>query len=70
MVGAFKKLEDDMRLITRFELATRNLAELQLLYREIFNRLAASDAGTPARRNTLASLENVQRELAQRHYRP
>lgn len=70
MVGAFKKLEDDMRLITRFELATRTLSELQTLYRKIFNRLAASDAGTPARRNALASLENVRAELAQRHYRP
>ena len=58
-----------MRLITRFELATHTLTELQLLYREIFNRLVASDARTPARSNALASLENIQTELAQRHYR-
>ncbi len=59
-----------MRLITRFELATRSSNELRQLYSEIFNRLARTGAGTPARRNALASLENIQRELAHRHYRP
>lgn len=59
-----------MRLITRFELATRSSEQLQQLYREIFNQLARSDAGTPARRNALASLENIQAVLAQHHYRP
>lgn len=59
-----------MRLITRFELVTRSPNELHRLYREIFNRLASTDADTPARRNALASLENIQSELAQRHFRP
>jgi hypothetical protein len=59
-----------MRLITRFELATRNSNELRQLYREIFNRLARTDADTPARRNALASLENIQAVLAQRPVRP
>jgi hypothetical protein len=54
-----------MRLITRFELATRSSDELHRLYRDIFNRLARTDANTPSRRNALASLENIQRELAQ-----
>lgn len=59
-----------MRLITRFELATRNSNELHLLYQDIFNRLAGTDAGTAARRNALASLENIQAALAQRPFRP
>ena len=59
-----------MRLITRFELATRSSDELHQLYSEIFNRLARTGEVTPARRNVLASLENIQRELAHRHYRP
>lgn len=59
-----------MRLITRFELATRKTNELQRLHRDIFNRLARTGANTAARRNALASLENIQRELAQRSIRP
>ncbi len=59
-----------MRLITRFELASRSSNELHLLYRDIFNGLVRTGAGTPQRRNALASLENVQNELALRHYRP
>ena len=59
-----------MRLITRFELATRSSNELRQLYSEIFNRLARTGAGTPARRNALASLENIQTELRQRQLRP
>ena len=52
-----------MRLITRFELATSSASELHQLLSEIFNALARTGAGTPARRNALASLENIQREL-------
>lgn len=59
-----------MRLITRFELATRSSDELHQLYSEIFNALARTGTGTPARRNALATLENIQRELVHRHYRP
>lgn len=59
-----------MRLITRFELAACSSNELHQLLSETFNRLACSGAGTPARRNALASLENIQAELAHRQYRP
>ena len=58
-----------MRLITRFELATRTTSELHLLHRDIFNRLARTGENTAERRNALASLENIQQELAHRHYR-
>ena len=70
MVGAFETTEDTMRLITRFELATRSSNELRQLLSKIFNALARTGAGTPARRNALASLENIQAELAHRQYRP
>ncbi|MCR9087554.1 MAG: hypothetical protein NXH97_12520 [Rhodobacteraceae bacterium] len=53
-----------MNLITRFELAALTEAELRGLMRETFNALARSEPGSPERRNALASLENVQAELA------
>lgn len=56
-------------LITRFELAALGDAELYALYREVFNALARSDRDTPARRNCLASLENLQNEINERRAR-
>jgi len=55
------------KLITNHELAGLTLSELQGLFRRIFNELAQSDLGTPQRRNSLASLENIQRELNSRY---
>lgn len=55
-----------MRLITRFELAVKNTDELHLLYRYVFNALVQTDYGTAGRRNCLASLENIHREMNQR----
>lgn len=56
------------KLITNHELAGLTLSELQGLFRRIFNELAQSDPGTPQRRNSLASLENIQREIDRRYY--
>ncbi|MCP5391921.1 MAG: hypothetical protein H6920_09915 [Sphingomonadaceae bacterium] len=53
-----------MKLITRFELASRSTNELRRLLREVFNELARSKPGTPERRNALASLETIRAELA------
>lgn len=53
-----------MKLITRFELATRTTDELHALIRVLFNELANSAPESAERRNALASLENVQAELA------
>ena len=53
-----------MKLITRFELAALNENELRGLLREAFNALARSEPDSPERRNALASLENIQAELA------
>ena len=53
-----------MYLITRFELATKNERELYAILREAFNELAKSDMQTHQRRNALASIENIQREIS------
>ncbi|WP_299680574.1 hypothetical protein [uncultured Roseobacter sp.] len=52
-----------MRLITRFDLAKLSSAELHKLQRTTFGALVRSDFGTVTRRNALASLENIEREL-------
>lgn len=55
-----------MYLITRLELAAKNERELYAILREAFNELAKSDIDTHQRRNALASIENIQSELASR----
>ena len=55
-----------MTLITRFELAKLNTHQLRGLYRKTFNALVQSGANTPERRNALASLENITREMVGR----
>jgi len=59
-----------MKLITIFELASRNEAELHSLYRAVFNELAKSKPDTPERRNALASLENIRRVINSRAFCP
>jgi len=55
-----------MKLITRFELASRTTQELHALYREVFNALVRSASGSDERRVCLATLENVVAELSGR----
>ena len=62
--GPSKHLEVNMKLYTRFELAARTTRELHVLIRILFNELARSAPESAQRRNALASLENVQAELA------
>lgn len=59
-----------MRLITRFELASRSTPELRNLLREAFNALARSAPQTSQRRCALASIENIRTELACRANSP
>lgn len=67
MVGAsFENQEDTMTLITQFELASLSQAQLRGLLRKTFNALAQSAPDSPERRNVLASIENIQRELGAR----
>ncbi len=56
-----------MKLITRYELASKSIRELRGLYRKAFNALVQSAPGSANRRNALASLENISRELNQRY---
>lgn len=58
-----------MKLITRYELVTKNETMLCALLSEAFNALARSDADSWQRRNALASIENIQREISSRPYR-
>lgn len=60
--------EVKMKLITRFELAARNENELYGLLRDAFNELAKSAPGSHQRRNALASIENIQREINIRQF--
>ncbi len=55
-----------MKLVTRFELAAKSENELRGLLREAFNDLARSKLGSHERRNALASIENIQREIVSR----
>ncbi len=56
-----------MKLITRYDLASKSESELRGLYRKVFNALVQSTPESAGRRNALASLENLTREINQRH---
>lgn len=51
------------RIITAHELSGRSLAALQALYRSTHEELVRSAEGSAARRNALASLENISRAM-------
>lgn len=53
-----------MKLITRFEIAAKNKTELHAILRNAFNELAQSEPNSMERRNALASIENIQREIS------
>lgn len=55
------------KLFRTNELARLNDNELHGLYRAIFNELVQSESDTAQRRNSLVSLENLQRAINQRH---
>ena len=55
-----------MRLITRFNAALCSTAELHALLREAFNAFASAPRGSIERSNSLASLHNIEAELAVR----
>ncbi len=55
-----------MKLITRSDLQTLSLAELYALYQRLNQRLARSAKDSSLRRNCLASLETIEREILSR----
>lgn len=52
------------RLMTIAELQHRTESELRALFRQASQALARTSAGTPERRNNLATLDNISRALA------
>ena len=55
-----------MRLITRFEAAARGTTELHALLRAAFQAAAVAPLGSTESANALASVRNIQSELAAR----
>jgi len=53
-----------MRLVTKFELAAKSTYQLYGLHKEVFIELIKSNANTLQRTNALASLQNIELELA------
>lgn len=52
------------RIITAAELHTLSLSELQAMSARVHRELVRSAQGSAARRNALASLENIRRAIA------
>jgi len=65
-VRGLQVMEITMRLITSYELATKDVSQLRTLLQQCFNELAQSSSASRNRLNVLASIENVQRETAVR----
>jgi hypothetical protein len=59
-----------MKLITRFELASRSTSELHALYRDTFNTLCGCPPHSAAQRTCLASLANLEDEINARTLQP
>ena len=55
-----------MKLLSRFEAASRSTAELQGLLSEAFNAFAVAPRGSQERLNALQSMRNIEDELAAR----
>jgi len=68
--GLLEQKEDHMKLITRFEAATRSTAALYRLRRQAFEAFCAAARGSQAQRNALTSMRNIEAELAARAYTP
>ena len=59
-------MEDHMKLVTRFEAASRSTEQLHGLFREAFNAFSFAPRASQERQDALASLENIEAELASR----
>ena len=55
-----------MKLVTRFEAASRSTEQLHGLLKEAFNAFSVAPRGSQERQNALASLEIIEAELASR----
>lgn len=59
-----------MELVTRFEAATRNTADLRGLLKKAFAACASAPPCSQERRDALASIGTIEIELARRTLRP
>ena len=55
-----------MKLVSRFEAASRSTAELHGLLAEAFNAFASAPRSSQKRREALATMRNIEDELAAR----
>ena len=55
-----------MKLVSRFEAASRSTAELHGLLAEAFNAFASAPRSSQERRDAVASMRNIEDELAAR----
>ena len=55
-----------MKLVSRFEAASRSTPELHGLLTEVFNAFAAAPRGSQQRQDALLSMRNIEGELAAR----
>ena len=53
-----------MKLITNFDIAAKSENDLRGLFGKLSKELVTTRQGSAERRNTLASMENVQRKMA------
>jgi hypothetical protein len=53
--------EENMKLISNYELQKRSAGELSALFCMVSKGLVRTKRGSPERRNSLASLENISR---------
>jgi hypothetical protein len=58
--------EENMKLISNFELQGRGDKELSAMFCRVSKNLVTTRRDTPERRNALASLENISRARVQR----
>ena len=68
--GLLEKQEDTMKLVSRFEAATRSTAELYGLRKMAFVAFASATRGSQEQRDALTLMRNIERELAKRQLRP
>ncbi len=59
-----------MKLVSRFEAATRSIAELYGLRKKAFIAFASATRGSQEQRGALTSMRNIERELAKCQLRP
>jgi hypothetical protein len=64
--GASKQKEENMRLISNLELQQRSESELSALFCTVSKGLVRTERGSPERRNSLGSLENISRARVSR----